>query len=166
MLTAAQRQHHIDVIRQFPAHLTALVVNLNDAQLKAEFLPGEWTVQQIVHHLPDSHMNGFIRLKFVLTEDHPTLKPYDQVVWAVLPDVEKTPIKASLNILAGLHERWGNLFESLTEEQSQRTGYHPEHGDMTVDDLLVDYSSHCDNHYNQITRTLAAAHSSQTVITN
>ena len=157
MLTSEERQRRIAIIRDFPARLTELVTPLSEEQLKTRYLPGEWTVQQIVHHLPESHMNSFSRLKFILTEDHPTLQPYDQAKWALLPDVNLTPIQASLDILKGLHERWANLFASLSDEQCQRTGYHPENGDMTPDDLLVMYSDHCDIHVEQITRTLAAA---------
>ncbi len=157
MLAPEERQRRIDIIRQFPARLTALVANLSETQLKSEYLPGEWTVQQIVHHLPESHMNSFIRLKLILTEDHPTLKPYDQALWAVLADVNATPVDSSLVLLRGLHQRWAILFELLTDEQRQRTGYHPENGDMTPDDLLVVYSDHCDIHDEQIRRTLAAA---------
>jgi hypothetical protein len=157
MLTPEERARRIAIIRDFPPRLTALVGGLSDARLKGEFLPGEWTVQQIVHHLPESHMNSFVRLKLILTEDHPTLKPYDQAAWAELADVDATPIECSLVLLRGLHERWAILFERLTDHQRQRTGYHPENGDMTPDDLLVAYSDHCDIHVEQITRTLAAA---------
>ncbi len=156
MLSPEERQRRIEIIRQFPARLAELVSGLSDEQLNSEFLPGEWTVRQIVHHLPDSHMNSFIRLKLILTEDHPTLKPYNQETWALLSDVEATPIAASLTILRGLHERWCILFDSLSDDQRARSGYHPESGAMTPDDLVVIYSDHCDIHYEQITRTLAA----------
>lgn len=156
MLTPAERQRRIEIIRQFPARLTEVVRGLTDEQLTTAYIPGEWSAQQIVHHMPDSHMNSVIRLKLILSEDRPTLKPYDQEQWALQADVDRTPIRASLLILEGLHERWCNLFESLTEEQWVRTGFHPEWGDITPDDLLVTYSDHCDAHYEQITRTLAA----------
>ena len=157
MPTREERQKRIDVIRHFPSRFAALVNGLSEDQLNGEFLPGEWTVRQIVHHVPESHMNSFIRLKLILSEDHPTLKPYDQDKWALMPDVAQTPIDASLLILKGLHERWTNLFESLTEEQWKRRGYHPEIGDITPDDLLVIYEDHCNIHYEQVIKTLAAA---------
>ena len=157
MLTPAEREARIAIIRTFPARLAALVENLSEEQLTTIYLPGEWTVQQIVHHLPDLHTNSVIRLKLILTEENPRLKPYDQEKWALLPDVTRTPISASLAILEGLHERWCNLFESLTEAQWARVGFHPEVGEITPDDLLMTYSDHCDIHYEQITRTLAAA---------
>jgi hypothetical protein len=157
MLASAERQRRIGIIRQFPAKLAQVVQGLTDEQLNTVFIPGEWSVRQIVHHLPDSHMNSVIRLKLLLTQEHPTLQPYDQEKWAVLADVELTPIRASLLILEGLHERWCNLLESLTEVERQRSGFHPEAGEITPDDLVVTYSDHCDAHYEQITRTLAAA---------
>ena len=156
MLTSAERAARIQIIRDFPARLTKMVQGVSEDQLTTRSIPGEWTVKQIVHHLPDSHMNSVIRLKLILTQDHPTLQPYDQDAWALLSDVEKTPISASLKLLEGLHERWCNLLDSLTDEQRQRPGYHPEMGDITPDDLVVTYSDHCDAHIEQITRTLAA----------
>lgn len=157
MLAPEERARRIAIIRQFPTRLTALVAGLSDEQLNTAYLPGEWTVRQIVHHLPDSHINSVVRLKLILTEDHPALKPYDQAAWAELADVAATPIEASLTLLRGLHQRWAILFECLTDEQRARAGYHPENGDMTPDDLLVLYSDHCDIHDEQIRRTLAAA---------
>ena len=155
-MNATERQTRIDRIRRFPAELTALVENLTEAQLSAKTIEGEWTVQQIVHHLPDSHMNSVTRLKLILTEDKPTIQPYDQELWAELYDVWHTPIEASLLILRGLHERWCNLFESVDEEQWTREGFHPEIGDITVTDLLQIYSDHCDEHIDQINRVLQA----------
>ncbi|MEP7293757.1 MAG: DinB family protein [Chloroflexota bacterium] len=156
-LTSDERQWRIEIIRAFPARLDTLVRGLTEEQLSTEYLPGEWTVRQIVHHLPDSHGNSFFRLKFILTEDYPTLKPYNQATWALLPDVALTPVDVSLRLLSALHERWCVLWDNLTDEQWLRKGYHPENGDMTPDDLLVVYSNHCDIHWEQITRTLAAA---------
>ncbi len=157
MLSAEERQRRIEIIRAYPLRLRALVADLTEEQLTTPYLEGEWTVAQNVHHLPDSHMNSVIRLKLILTEDHPPLKGYDQDAWALLADVESTPIEASLTLLTGLHERWANLFARLTDEQRQRVGIHSEIGEVTPDDLLVTYSDHCDAHIDQIERTLAAA---------
>ncbi len=157
MLSNVERHRRIGIIRRFPARLEALIETLSDDQLNTAYIPGEWSVRQIVHHLPDSHMNSVIRLKFILTQENPTLQPYDQAVWAELPDVAGTPVNASLLLLKGLHERWCVLWESLTDEQRQRTGFHPEIGKVTPDDLLVTYSDHCDIHWEQISRTLEAA---------
>src|SRR5512134_965584 len=104
MLASAERQQRISIIRQFPVKLAEVVQGLTDEQLTTVYIPGEWSVKQIVHHLPDSHMNSVTRLKLILTQEHPTLQPYDQEKWAVLADVEQTPIRASLLILEGLHE--------------------------------------------------------------
>jgi len=156
MLVNDERQQRIDRIRRFPAELTALVEPLSDSQLNTQTIPGEWTVQQIVHHLPDSHMNSVIRLKRMLTEDNPTLRPYDQDAWAETPDVFETSITASLAILTGLHERWTNLLDALSDEQRARTGHHLEIGTINADDLVVIYSDHCDEHIDQIERVLAA----------
>ncbi len=157
MLDEAHRREMIHNIRAFPKKLRKVVDGLTAAQLRTHFLPDEWTVAQNVHHLADSHMNSFIRLKLILTENNPMLKPYDQVLWAEQPDGDNTHIETSLNLLDGLHARWATLFESLSYDQRQRTGVHPETGVITPDDLLRAYSAHCDAHYEQITRTLAAA---------
>ncbi len=157
MLTLEERQQRIEIIRQFPARLESLMNTLSDEQLNTAFIPGEWSVRQNVHHLPDSHMNAFIRLKLILSEERPPLKPYDQDAWARLPDVDGTPVSVSLRLLSALHERWCVLWESLTDAQWQRVGFHPDNGEMSVEDILISYSDHCDAHWEQITRTLAAA---------
>ena len=157
MLDAKERQILINRIRYFPAALKALVADLSDEQLNTKYLPDEWTIQQIVHHLPDSHMNSIIRLKHMLTTDNPTLQGYDQDVWVELPDVLDTPIESSLLILQGLHERWSTLFESLSDEQWERYGQHTESGKMTVEELLQYYAGHGEEHIEQIQRILRAA---------
>lgn len=152
----AARREMIDKIRRLPAEMEALVRDLDYDTLITHHLDTEWSVQQIVHHVADSHMNSFIRLRLVLTEDHPPLKPYDQDKWAELPDTPAIPIEASLSILRGLHARWVVLFESLTDEQWTRKGYHPDNGDMTPDDMLRNYADHGEIHLDQIRRVLAA----------
>ena len=153
MPSATERQILMTKIRELPANIEALVKNLNDDQLDTPCGEGEWTVRQVVHHLADSHMNSFIRLKLILTEEHPTLIAYNQEVWATLPDVG-LPLEHTFSILRGLHERWITLFESLSEASWQRKGYHPEIGDITPDDLLVIYARHGEEHIEQITRLL------------
>lgn len=155
-MTPAQRQERINRLRSLPANLERLVISLSDTELKTRHMATEWSVQQIVHHLVDSHMNSVIRLKLILSEDRPPLKGYDQDAWADQADVALTPISASLAILHGLHERWGNLFDSLTDEQYQRVGVHSEIGDVSVDDLLDSYADHGEIHIDQIKRVLAA----------
>jgi hypothetical protein len=155
MLSASDRRIYIEKIRQLPSQVRELVRELTDEQLYTHFLEGEWSVAQNVHHLVDSHMNTYIRMKLMLTEERPTLKPYDQAKWAELPDYQ-LPIETSLKLLEALHERWTVLFESLSYEQWQRTGYHPEVGQIRVDDLLKSYAEHGEAHLDQIQRTLAA----------
>ncbi|MBZ0309622.1 MAG: putative metal-dependent hydrolase [Anaerolineae bacterium] len=155
MLSASDRRQYIEHIRQLPGQLRKLVSELTDEQLYTHFLEGEWSVAQNVHHLVDSHINSYVRLKLMLTEDLPTFRPYYQEKWAELPDYQ-LPIEVSLRMLEALHERWVALFESLDYAQWQRPGYHPEVGQIRVDDLLKSYAEHGHDHLDQIQRTLAA----------
>lgn len=157
MLTAAERQPLIDKIRNFPQELEALISGLNEEQLTRHFLEGEWSIAQNVHHTADSHLNSYIRLKLMLTEDNPTLKPYDETRWALFADATPPQFDHTFQLLRGLHGRWVTVFESLTEEQWQRPGYHPEIGQICVEDLLTGYADHCSAHLDQIRRTLQAA---------
>jgi hypothetical protein len=156
MLSDVERREMIDEIRVLPARLRERVSGLTDAQLTTHFQPDEWTVAQNVHHLADSHMNSFIRMRLILTEDHPTLKPYDQDLWAELADSGTTAIEESLGLLDGLHARWVRLFESLDEAAWRRSGLHPESGEMTIEDILRIYAAHGQGHIDQISRALAA----------
>ncbi|GAB4545657.1 MAG: putative metal-dependent hydrolase [Anaerolineae bacterium] len=156
MLTAVERALLIDKIRVLPDELERLVAPLSDEQLDAR-PTSEWSVRQNVHHLADSHMNAFIRVKLALLEDHPTLKPYNQDDWADSIDGKNPPISYSMAILRGLHARWVALFASLSDEQFQRTAYHPENGDMRVEDFLSHYAAHGEGHLIQIREALAAA---------
>lgn len=155
MLTSEQRQAYIATLAEFPQTLEAVVGALTADQLTTPYLAGEWTVAQNVHHLADSHMNAFVRLKLMLTEENPTVKPYQQEAWARTSDYD-LPIEASLAILRGLHARWVALFTSLTEEQWARTGQHPEVGAISPDNVVETYHNHCHAHLDQIARTLAA----------
>ncbi|MEL6270627.1 MAG: DinB family protein [Chloroflexota bacterium] len=156
MHTPEQRAAYIDTIRNFPEAFADLVSELTDAQLMARSLDGEWTIAQNVHHVADSHMNSYVRLKLILTEDRPALKGYDQEAWAKLVDGDKPNVDVSLNLLRSLHTRWVAVYESLTDEQWQRVGIHSEIGEVTPDDLVKIYAEHCDAHIDQVTRTLAA----------
>lgn len=156
MLTTAERQRRIEIIRQFPAAFEALVQGLDEADLHTAYLAGEWTVAQNVHHVADSHMNAFIRVKLGLTETHPTIRPYDQEAWAETADSKNLPVGVSLRLLKALHERWCILWESLDEADWTRPVHHPENGEMTIEDFLVSYSDHGQAHIDQIQKTLAA----------
>ena len=150
-LTESQRRELIDAIAQTPAKLRAAVAGLNDKQLDTPYRPGGWTVRQVVHHLPDSHLNSFVRFKLALTEDEPTIKPYDEARWAELPD-SKAPIEVSLSLLEDLHKRWILLLNALAPAEWQRTLRHPERpGPTTLDDNLQIYAWHGRHHVAHIT---------------
>jgi hypothetical protein len=141
----------VDVIEALPASLRTAVLGLNDRQLDTPYRAGGWTVRQVVHHLADSHMNGIIRTKLALTEDNPTIKPYDENAWSELPDM-RLPIDISLGMLDGIHARWARLLRGLTPEQLQRTFVHPEHGrTMTLGYQAQHYAWHCRHHVAHIT---------------
>lgn len=156
MLDAAARRVLIDKIAALPDQVAALVEGLTPEQLQGHFLAGEWSVAQNVHHLADSHMNSFARVKLLLTEEHPTICPYDQDKWAALPDADSADVADSIQLLRGLHARWVRLFESLSEEQWARKGMHPESGEISVIGLLEYYAGHGEAHLDQMRRTLAA----------
>ena len=157
MLSPAERSHLIEQIRQFPATLEKAVSQLDAKTLTTPFIEGEWSVAQNVHHTADSHMNSYIRLKLMLTEDQPPLKPYDEQQWANFVDATPADFSLTFQLLHGLHGRWTAVFDSLTEEQWQRTGTHPDLGEITVEYLLQSYAEHCRAHLEQIQRTAAAA---------
>jgi uncharacterized damage-inducible protein DinB len=145
-IDGSQRPGLIAAIRDTPAHLTSAVAGLNNAQLDAPYRPGGWTVRQVVHHVPDSHMNAVVRFKLALTEDQPTIKTYDEARWAELPDAKTTAIDPSLALLKNLHERWDLLLRSMTPEQWGRKMQHPELGLVTLDDYLQVYAWHGRHH--------------------
>ena len=155
MSTAAERKEKIAQIRKLPVLVANTVQGLNDKQLNTPYRDGGWTVRQVVHHLADSHMNAYIRTKLILTEENPTIKPYDQDEWAKLPDA-MTPIEQSLIILKGLHDRWTALFETVDETAWARKAYHPERGEITLESILNIYSHHGANHVEQIAKLRAA----------
>src|SRR5205823_4645987 len=115
-------------------------------QLDAPYRPAGWTVRQVVHHLPDSHLNAYIRCKFALTEDEPTIKPYDEGRWAQFEDARNAPIETSLTLLASLHQRWVMMFRALTEQEFNRTFKHPELGLMTLNRQVALYAWHGKHH--------------------
>lgn len=156
MPTSSERQRLIEALRTLPAQLEALTAGLSAAQLTIPYLAGEWTVAQNIHHLADSHMNAYIRCKLIATEEHPTLKPYDQDRWAALPDGQHADVSVSLALLRALHQRWVLFWEQLPGDAWVRSGLHPENGEVSLDDQLRLYAAHGLGHLDQITRTLAA----------
>ena len=136
----------IDEIAAAPAALRAAVGGLNDSQLDTPYRPGGWTVRQVVHHVADSHMNAYTRYKLALTEDTPTIKPYDEAAWATLADSRQTPIAVSLSLLDALHTRWVAVLEAMKAEDFERPLMHPVNGPMTLDRLLQLYAWHGRHH--------------------
>lgn len=149
--TTEARTAHIESLRQLPAQLRQAVSGFTDAQLDTPYRDGGWTVRRVVHHLADSHANSYIRFKLALTEDWPTIKAYNEVAWAKLAD-SGLPIGSSIQLLEGLHTRWVNLLESLTEEDFQKGCIHPENGRMNLAKALAIYSWHGLHHTAHITR--------------
>ncbi|MCB0520843.1 MAG: putative metal-dependent hydrolase [Lewinellaceae bacterium] len=150
-VTASMRHDWINRIAALPQKLEAVVQSKTEAQLDTPYRPGGWTVRQVVHHLADSHLNAHCRIRLALTEDHPTIKPYDQDKWAVLEDVKKLPVWPSLHILQGLHARWAFLLNSLDELHFQREFVHPEYGKTyTIDWMTGLYAWHGEHHLAQI----------------
>ena len=150
--TPEQRRRWIAAIKAAPAKFRASVEGLSPKQLDTPYRPGGWTVRQVVHHLPDSHMNAFIRFKLALTEDVPTIKPYDEKRWAELADVRKTPVEVSLALLGAIHERWVNLLKSLGPGDFARTFIHPEHqAPLTLEKTLALYAWHGAHHTAHVT---------------
>jgi uncharacterized damage-inducible protein DinB len=140
----------VDEIDACPEALRNAVRGFDDKKLDTPYRDGGWTVRQVVHHVPDSHMNAYIRLKLGLTEDHPTIKPYEQQLWAELADARR-PIGPSLALLDSLHERWVTLLRTLGEKDFERTIFHPENGDMTLGLMTLHYAWHGKHHTAHIT---------------
>jgi uncharacterized damage-inducible protein DinB len=141
----------IDLIAACPKELRAAVAGLSDAQLDTPYRDGGWTVRQVVHHLPDSHMNAYIRCKLCVDENHPRITAYNEAHWANFADAHKTPIDPSLNIIDSLHERWVPFLRSLPESAFARTLDHPENGTMSLATVVFLYSWHGRHHTAHIT---------------
>src|SRR5690348_1735115 len=151
-LSEAQRREMIDVIARTPKDLRAVVLGLSEKQLDTPYRPGGWTVRQVVHHVPDSHLNAFVRCKLALTEDQPMIKPYDEAAWAKLADVRDTPIETSLTLLDALHDRWVRLLRAMSASDFARTLNHPDwDAPMSLDTVLALYSWHGPHHVAHIT---------------
>lgn len=149
-VSADWRANHIRDIAELPAQMRAAVAGLTDAQLDTPYRPGGWTVRQVVHHVADSHANGYVRQKLALTEQNPTIKPYDEVRWAELPD-SQLPIDVSLRMLDAIHERWGTLLRALPAERFASPYLHPDSGPQTLDSSVSNYSWHGRHHVAHIT---------------
>ena len=150
-VTAGTRAEAIREIAVAPERLRVAVKGLNDTQLDTPYREGGWTVRQVVHHVADSHLNAYLRLRLALTETEPTIKPYEEGAWAKLEDAEHAPVEVSLRLIDPLHERWVRLLQSLNGEDYRRKFVHPEHGAQTVDWLLFLYAWHGRHHTAHIT---------------
>ena len=150
-LTEAQRQHVIDQIEETPGRLRTAVESLSPQQLDTPYRPAGWTVRQVIHHVPDSHLNSYIRLKLALTEDVPTIKPYREERWAELEDARHAPIDMSLTLLDSLHRRWVLLLRSLTTQDFARTFFHPELGTVSLEQYISLCAWHGRHHVAHIT---------------
>lgn len=151
-LPAGERRALTDDIAALPADLRATVSGLSSRQLDTPYRPGGWTVRQVVHHVPDSHLNGYVRFKLAVTEDEPAIVVYDQAAWAELVDAQGEDVETSLTLLEMLHRRWALLLRALDEEQLARAYRHPEEGRVTLEYALQLYAWHGRHHRAHVAR--------------
>lgn len=149
--TPETRTRHIAEMAALPRRFRNAVSGLSDTQLSTPYRDGGWTVRQLIHHVPDSHLNAYIRCKLALTEDSPTIKPYDQEAWANLADSALTPAEVSLSLLEAVHTRWVTLLRALAPDDFQRKFNHPETGVQSVDSTVAFYAWHGNHHLGHIT---------------
>ena len=154
---AGERSTLIQHLADAPDVFRALTAGLTDAQLDTRYRPGGWTIRQIVHHVPDSHMNAYVRMKLAATEEVPTIRPYREDRWAELPEARTAPIGMSLDLLAALHQRWVAFLRALPEADFQKTFIHPESGRFTIDGAIAVYEWHSRHHAAHIRLGLSQA---------
>lgn len=150
-LSDAERTQAIAIIEACPAQMRQALSGLSQEQLDTPYRPGGWTLRQVAHHVPDSHMNAYVRFKLALTEDEPTIKPYDEARWAELHDTRTTPVEVSLVLLETLHRRWVDLLHTLRPEDFRRALKHPDKGRLTLDQMLDLYAWHGSHHVAHVT---------------
>jgi len=149
--SAADRAVALTTLAELPARLRLACAGLTDAQLDTPYRPGGWTVRQVVHHTADSHLHAYTRLKFAVSEENPTIKPYAESVWAEMADAKSAPVVLSLDLLDALHGRLVWLLRSLTDAHFARTLVHPERGALSIDDYLALYDWHSRHHTAHVT---------------
>jgi hypothetical protein len=147
----AARRNHLQDLAGAATQLRQAVRGLSDAQLDTAYRPGGWTLRQVVHHLPDSHVNGYIRMRFALTEDAPKIMPFDEARWAELEDARRGVLEPSLKMVDAVHLRWAMLLRGLTEDDWTRVYVHPDHGRMTIEKALDLYAWHTRHHLAHLT---------------
>lgn len=139
-------------IETLPLHIENAILNLDEAQLNTVYRDGGWTLKQVVHHVADSHMNAYIRFKLGLTEDNPTIKSYDEALWAEMMDTKIIPINVSITLLHALHKRWSVVLKNIKNEEWNRTLFHPQYKkEMSLWYLLGMYAWHSKHHVAHIT---------------
>lgn len=148
--TTEEVKKWIEQIKTLPEKLVPVVASLSEEQLDTPYRPGGWTVRQLIHHLADSHMNSYIRMKWALSEDNTTIKAYDQEKWAEFPDSE-APVSISLELISALHLRWGWFLDRLADDDFERTYHHPENGEQTIWGHIDHYAWHGNHHLAHIT---------------
>jgi hypothetical protein len=141
----------VDQIAETPVHLRAAIAGLSESQLDTPYRPGGWTVRQLAHHVPDSHLNSYVRFRLALTEDQPVIKPYEEKRWAELPDARSMPVEPSLALLENLHARWVPLLRSLSDADWKRSFRHPELGLVSLENNAALYAWHGRHHVAHIT---------------
>ena len=146
VITPNQREAFIAAITALPGQMRQAVQGLTDEQLNTPYRHGGWTIRQVVHHVADSHMNSYIRFRLALTEEAPTIKPYEEALWAELPDAKNEPVEVSLALLEALHYRWVVLLQSLTKPEWQRVFIHPVSGETTLIKVAGLYAWHGRHH--------------------
>jgi hypothetical protein len=151
IVTESDRNKAVDEIAALPAQMRAAVREWTPKQLDTPYRPDGWTVRQVIHHVPESHMNSYIRFKLALTENEPTVKAYDETAWANLPDATTAPVDVSLDLLDALHQRWVNVLRQITPSQWKRTFRHPEDGIVRLDMNSLIYAWHGKHHLAHIT---------------
>ena len=145
----------IHTIETFSEELEIITKSLSVEQLNWRYRPEGWSVKQVVHHLADSHMNALIRIKLALTEESPTIRPYEEALWAQLVDGLNNDISASLKIISGVHERWTQVLKNLSEEEWNKMYFHPQHQRLfSVKEVIGIYDWHCKHHLAHIKQAL------------
>ena len=153
-LDDAMRHRLLEAIAQAPARFRSLVSGRSDAELDTAYRPGGWTIRQVVHHVPDSHLNAYIRMKLAVTEERPAIKTYEEALWAELPEAKSGPVEMSLALLEALHTRWIAFLRALPAANFSKSFTHPEWGAVTLDEGIVMYEWHCRHHAAHIENAL------------
>lgn len=155
IITPELRAEWIEIISDLPGQLADLLANVDESLLEKPYRPGGWSARKVIHHLYDSHINSYIRFKMALTEDNPTIKPYDENTWAEMPDGNEAPIQWSIEGIKYIHLRWVYLMKTMQESDWSKTYLHPERGiSYRLDRVLGIYAWHCVHHLKHVESVL------------